>query len=257
MAAPMSNRLIVFYFGLLSYVVFLATFLYAIGFVADLYVPRSIDGPRVTSLSNGLIVDLVLLAVFAIQHSAMARPTFKRWLTQYVPQAAERSMYVLAASLALVMVFSYWQPLGGVVWVVRQPFAVAALHILCALGWLLALSSTFLIDHFDLFGLRQAWTHMRSREYQPVEFRTPGPYRLVRHPLYVGFIFAFWSTPTMTATHLLFAVAMTLYILVAIPLEERDLFASLGESYRDYRLRVPMLVPFTRRTSKRRAVPPA
>ena len=257
MAASMFNRLLVFYFGLLSYVVFLATFLYAIGFVADLYVPRSIDGPRVTSLSNGLIVDLILLAVFAIQHSAMARPRFKRWLTQYVSQAAERSMYVLAASLALVMVFAYWQPLGGVVWVVRQPVAVAALNILCALGWLLALSSTFLIDHFDLFGLRQVWTHMRSREYRSVEFRTPGPYRLVRHPLYVGFIFAFWSTPTMTATHLLFAVAMTLYILVAIPLEERDLFASLGESYRDYRVRVPMLVPFTRRTSKRRAVPPA
>lgn len=242
----MVKRSIVFLYGLVCYAVFLGTFLYAIGFVANLFVPRSIDSPPAGDFVGSLTVDLVLLLIFAVQHSVMARKGFKSWLTQFIPQPAERSTYVLAASLALIALFAHWRPLGGTVWSVEQPVAAAALNGLCVFGWLLVLVATFLINHFDLFGLRQVWLYLTSTAYRPISFRTPGPYRLVRHPLYVGFLFAFWSTPTMTAAHLLFAVATTGYILFAIQLEERDLIASLGDAYRDYRRRVPMLIPFTR-----------
>jgi protein-S-isoprenylcysteine O-methyltransferase Ste14 len=182
----------------------------------------------------------------------MARPAFKRWWTGLVAEPAERSTYVLASSLALILLFAYWRPLGGVVWSVTGSLATV-LYALCAFGWLLVLVSTFLIDHFDLFGLRQVWSHLLKRPYRHSGFRTPGPYRLVRHPLYVGWLFAFWATPTMTVTHLVFAIATTGYILIAIQLEERDLVASLGDAYRNYRLRVPMLIPFTGGKSKRGA----
>jgi methanethiol S-methyltransferase len=248
----MFKRSIVFLYGLACYAVFFGTYLYAIGFVANLFVPRSIDGPRVGDFASSLVVDLALLLGFALQHSVMARQGFKRWLTHFIPQPAERSTYVLASSLALIALFAFWRPLGGTVWTVEAPVLATVLYGLCAFGWLLVLVSTFLINHFDLFGLRQVWLHLTSSPYSPLEFRTPGPYRLVRHPLYVGWLFAFWSTPTMTAAHLLFAVVTTGYILFAIQLEERDLVASLGDAYRDYRQRVPMLIPFLRARSGRR-----
>jgi protein-S-isoprenylcysteine O-methyltransferase Ste14 len=242
----MFKRFTVFLYGVVSYVLFFATFLYAVGFIGNLLVPRTIDGPVTGDFTGSLLIDLALLLAFALQHSVMARPAFKRWWTRLIPEPAERSTYVLASSLALIALFIYWRPLGGVVWSVDSPAATAVLYALFAFGWLLVLVSTFLINHFDLFGLRQVWLYLRGIPYRPIGFRAPGPYRLVRHPLYVGWLFAFWATPTMTATHLLFAIATTGYILVAIQFEENDLIDSLGNSYREYRERVPMLIPFLR-----------
>ena len=239
----MLKRLGVFLYGVLCYVVFFATFLYAIGFVCNLYVPRSLDGPPVAPLGSSLIIDLGLLLLFALQHSVMARPAFKRWWTRLIPEPAERSTYVIASSIALIILFAFWQPLGGVVWSVTQPTAVIVLYSLCAFGWLLVLVSTFLLNHFDLFGLRQAWLYLRGAPYTHLTFSTPGPYRLVRHPLYVGWLFAFWATPDMTLTHFVFALATSGYILAAIQLEERDLVRHLGTQYSEYRKRVPMLIP--------------
>ncbi len=241
----MFKRSFVFIYGVACYAVFLVTFLYAIGFVGDFIVPRSIDSAPLGDFWNSLGVDMALLALFAVQHSGMARKGFKRWLTRFVAEPIERSTYVLASSAALIVLFAFWQPLGGVLWSVEDPLAVGVLRVLCAFGWLTVLLATFLINHFDLFGLRQVWLYATSQPYRPLEFRTPGPYRLIRHPLYFGFIVAFWATPTMTVAHLVFALATTLYILIAIQLEERDLVASLGEKYRAYRRQVPMIVPFT------------
>jgi protein-S-isoprenylcysteine O-methyltransferase Ste14 len=246
----MTQRLIVFTYGVLCYAVFLATFLYAVGFVGNVLVPTTLDGPAVGSLLSDLAVDLGLLLGFAFQHSVMARPAFKRWWTQFVPETAERSTYVLASSLALIALFAFWRPLGGEIWSVGGAGA-GALYGLCAFGWSLVLASTFMINHFDLFGLRQVWLQLRGAPYTHIGFRTPGPYKLVRHPLYVGWLFAFWATPVMTAAHLVFALATTGYILIAIQLEERDLVASLGEDYRSYRRRVPMLIPFLRPRAER------
>ncbi|MGH8713620.1 MAG: methanethiol S-methyltransferase [Casimicrobiaceae bacterium] len=242
----MLKRLLVFLYGVVCYAAFFGTILYAAGFVANLVVPRSIDSPPTGDFAASVVVDLVLLLLFAVQHSVMARHGFKRWLTRFIPEPAERSTYVLAASLALITLFAFWHPLGGTVWSVEWRPLTLALYSLCVFGWLLVLGSTFMINHFDLFGLRQVWLYLTSTAYRPIDFRTPGPYRLVRHPLYLGFLFAFWSTPTMTAAHLLFAVATTGYILIAIQLEERDLVASLGSDYLSYRRKVPMLIPFTR-----------
>jgi methanethiol S-methyltransferase len=245
----MLRRYIVFLYGSFSYFVFLATFLYTVGFVGNIFVPRSIDAPRAGDVVICLAVDFSLLLGFAIQHSIMARPGFKRRMTRLIPESAERSTYVLASSLALIALFVFWRPLGGTVWSISEPVMVELIYGLYVSGWLLLLVATFQLNHFDLFGLRQVWLHLTSNPYQPLAFKTPGLYRLVRHPLYVGWITAFWVTPIMTATHLLFAVVMTLYILVAIRLEERDLIATLGSDYRDYRRRVPMLIPFTRARS--------
>ncbi len=240
----MLRRYIVFLYGSLSYFAFLATFLYTVGFVGNIFVPRSIDAPLEGNVVTGIAVDFALLLGFAIQHSVMARPRFKRRMTRLIPESAERSTYVLASSLALIVLFVFWRPLGGTVWSVSEPVMVELIYGLYISGWLLLLVATFHLNHFDLFGLRQVWLNLTSNTYRPLTFRTPGLYRLVRHPLYVGWITAFWATPIMTATHLLFAVVMSVYILVAIRFEERDLIATLGSDYVDYRRRVPMLIPF-------------
>jgi len=239
----MLKRSLVFVYGLVSYVLFLGTYLYAIGFVGNFLVPRSIDSAADGNFAVSFVVDLALLLGFALQHSVMARPAFKRWWTRFIPEAAERSTYVLASSLALIALFAYWRPLGGVVWSVEAPVAVAVLYLLCAAGWLLVLVSTFLINHFDLFGLRQVWRNLLGQPEGAMRFTTPGPYKLVRHPLYVGWLFAFWMTPVMTTAHLLFSLATTAYILLAIQFEERDLVREHGETYEQYRRSVPMLVP--------------
>jgi protein-S-isoprenylcysteine O-methyltransferase Ste14 len=245
------KRVLIFLYGLACYAIAFVTLLYAIGFVGNLWVPKSIDSAREVPLGLALLVDGVLLAAFAIQHSVMARPAFKRWWTRIIPKAAERSTYILFASVALIVLYTFWEPIGGVVWSVQSSGGQAVLYGLYALGWALVFLSSFLINHFDLFGLRQVWLQLRGRPYTPVSFGTPVLYRVVRHPLYVGLLLAFWSTPTMTLTHLVFAIATTAYILIAIQLEEHDLVAEHPE-YAQYKKRVPMLVPFL----KRRHAPP-
>jgi protein-S-isoprenylcysteine O-methyltransferase Ste14 len=243
------NRLLVFGYGLTAYCIFFVTYLYAAGFVGNLVVPKSLDSTPTAPFGSALLIDLGLLALFAIQHSVMARPWFKRILHGVVPQAAERSTYVLASSLALILLFWQWSPLGGIVWDIQDRTGRVLMYAAFAFGWLQVLVTTFLINHFDLFGLRQVWLYLRGREYRPLHFATPGPYRLVRHPLYLGWLFAFWATPTMTVTHLLFAVMTTAYILVAIQFEEHDLVNAHPE-YTDYKRRVPMIVPIpTRRAA--------
>jgi methanethiol S-methyltransferase len=243
----MLTRILFFAYGVASYSVFLATFLYAIGFIGNFGVPRTLDGTPTEPLGKALAVNVGLLGLFAVQHSVMARKWFKDWWIRIVPKPLERSTYVLFSSLALILLFWLWLPLGGVVWSIEDPIGRIVLRVLFGFGWALVLLSTFLINHFDLFGLRQVWLYLRGRPYTTLQFGTPGPYRLVRHPLYVGWLFAFWSTPTMTLAHLLFSVATTAYILMAIQFEERDLIREHGEAYEAYRRSVPMLIPFTRR----------
>jgi len=237
------KRFLVAGYGLIAYAIFFATFLYAVGWVSNMFVPRSIDSAPTGSLGQALLVNVLLLGIFAVQHSVMARPAFKRAWTRLVPEPVERSTYVLFSSLALILMFALWQPMGGVIWSVQAPAGTLLLHALAAFGWLLVLVSTFLINHFDLFGLRQVYLYLRGREYTPLPFQTPWLYKHVRHPLYVGWFFAFWATPTMTVAHLLFALATTAYILIAIQLEEHDLVDAHGAAYEEYRRRVPMLVP--------------
>lgn len=237
------NRIASFVYGLIAYAIFLVAFLCAIGFVGNLVVPRSIDGVETRTSGQAIALDAVLLGLFAIQHSVMARPGFKRWWTRLVPPPIERSTYVLIASLLLLLLFWQWRPLGGTVWNVEAAAGRIILHALFWVGWATVLVSTFMIDHFELFGLRQVTLHLRGRTQAPVGFRTPGPYRLIRHPIMLGFIVAFWATPTMSVGHLLFSIATTAYILVAVQLEERDLLAFHGETYRRYRETTSMLLP--------------
>ncbi len=243
----MGKRIIFFVYGCASYLTFLGTFLYAIAFVGGFVVPTRLDGEATAPLGFALLVDTGLLTLFAVQHSVMARRWFKQWLTQFVSPVVERSTYVLCASVALLLLFWQWQPLGGVVWSVEHPVIRAVLWSLFALGWLQVLVTTFLIDHFDLFGLRQVWLHLLGKPYTRAQFVTPAPYRYVRHPLYLGFLLAFWMTPVMTWAHLVFAVATTAYIVLAIQFEERDLVHEHGAAYERYRRRVPMLLPLGRR----------
>ena len=244
-------RISAFIYGLVCYGIFFVTFLYAVGFVGNFVVPHSIDSVAKIPLTIALILNLSLLGIFGLQHSLMARQWFKDWWTQIVPKPVERSTYVLFSSLCLIALFYFWQPMGIRIWNVENSWAQIIFYSLFAFGWLLVLVSTFLINHFDLFGLRQVYLYLIGREYTPLHFTTPGPYKLVRHPLYVGWLFAFWATPTMTLAHLFFALVTTIYILVAIQLEERDLLKVHGEAYADYRHRVPMLIPFRRSSLKR------
>jgi protein-S-isoprenylcysteine O-methyltransferase Ste14 len=240
----MFKRISIFAYGLVCYAIFFATFLYALGFVGNFVVPATLDGPTRMATGSALLIDLGLLGIFAVQHSLMARPFFKRWWTRFIPEPAERSTYVLFSSAALIALFALWQPLGGQVWNVESTLGQALLYGTFFAGWMLVLVSTFLINHFDLFGLRQVWLQLLGKPYTHLRFGTPGPYKLIRHPLYLGWFLAFWATPTMTVTHLLFAFMTTAYILIAIQLEERDLIDALGDDYRRYRERVPMIIPF-------------
>jgi methanethiol S-methyltransferase len=237
------SRIGIFAYGIFSYLVFFAVFLYGIGFIGGFVTPTSLDGVPASSLGHALTVDLSLLAAFALQHSGMARPAFKRWWKRYVPEAAERSTYVLLSSLALVALYIFWQPIGGVVWSAPSGVARNIVIGLYLAGWLLLLYTTFLIDHFDLFGLKQVWRRLFNKTYRDPVFRTPSLYKVVRHPLYIGWLTIFWAAPVMTAAHLLFALATTAYILIAIRFEERDLVSAFGNTYIDYRARTPMLIP--------------
>jgi protein-S-isoprenylcysteine O-methyltransferase Ste14 len=244
------KRILFLLYGVISYFIFFGTILYAIGFVGNLFVPKSIDGPAAMPLAKAVLINASLLLVFALQHSIMARPAFKRWWTRFVPEPAERSTYVLIASLCLLLMMWQWQPIGGVVWVIESSLLKTILVSAYAFGWALVFISTFLINHFDLFGLRQTWLYFTGRKYTSLPFRTPLFYRFVRHPLYFGFLIAFWSTPVMTVAHLLFAMLTTGYILTAIVFEEKDLEAHFGESYVTYKQNSSKIIPFLRRNRK-------
>lgn len=237
------KRVLVFLYGVIAYAFFVGTFLYAGGFVGNFFVPKSIDSTPTAPLATALLINAALLGLFAVQHSVMARQGFKKWITRFIPKAAERSTFVMATCVCLVLMFWQWQPIGGVIWDVQNPVGRAVLYGLFAFGFALVLITTFLINHFDLFGLRQVWLYLRGKEYRPVGFVMPIVYKHVRHPLYLGFLFAFWATPTMTIAHLVFALATTGYILIAIQLEERDLVREHGDRYASYRRQVPMLIP--------------
>jgi len=240
------KRVLIFVYGVICYALTMATFAYLAGFVGNFLVPKAIDSAPQMPLKEALLINLALLAVFALQHSVMARPAFKRIWTRIIPAAAERSTYCLLSSLALILLFWQWQPLGGTIWHVQDAAGRAVLYTLYGFGWVLLVFITFLINHFDLFGLRQVYLNLRGREYKRPGFVTPMFYKYVRHPLYLGWFIIFWATPTMTAAHLVLALATTIYILVAIRFEERDLAAEHGEVYLSYRRRVPMLIPALR-----------
>jgi protein-S-isoprenylcysteine O-methyltransferase Ste14 len=233
-------------YGIVCYAVFFATFLYAIGFVGNLFVPKGIDSGEAATLAESLAVNLGLLTLFAVQHSVMARPAFKRGWTRFVPQPVERSTYVMATNVALILLFWLWRPMTTVIWNIEASPVRLLIWGMFWLGWLTVLVSTFLVNHFDLFGLRQVYLFATGRPYTPVGFRTPALHKLVRHPIMLGFIVAFWATPTMTAGHLLFSAVTTAYILVAIQLEERDLVSFHGEDYLIYKRQVRMLIPLPR-----------
>jgi protein-S-isoprenylcysteine O-methyltransferase Ste14 len=250
----MLKRIAFLLYGVACYLVFFATFLYAIGFLGNVAVPKSIDSSAETSLVRALLINLGLLGLFAVQHSVMARQWFKERWTRIVPQPVERSTYVLFSSVALLVLFRFWQPMGVVIWHANSPAVRALVTNLYAFGWALVFVSTLLIDHFDLFGLRQVYLYFRNRPYTSSKFRTPLFYKLVRHPLYLGWLIVFWSAAMMTAAHLLFALATTAYIFIAIQFEERDLVRIHGVSYQNYRKTVPMILPVRLGTATTRSM---
>ena len=247
------QRLLVLAYGVFAFAAFVATFAYAIGFIGNIVVPRSIDAAPRSGFTFALATNLGLLALFVLQHSVMARTGFKRWQARWLPPVTERSTYTLFSSLALIVLFVFWQPMGGVVWQLQSPFAGAALQALFATGWLLVLLTLYLLGPLEMFGLRQCWDHFRGRAPAPARFVVHWPYRLVRHPWYLGWLLAFWATPTMTAAHLVFALTTGAYVVIAIQFEERDL-AAADPAYSAYRRRVPALLP---RLLRRRAARPA
>lgn len=240
------KRLLVLLYGVVVYCIFAGTLLYMVGFVENIVVPKSIDGEPQAPLGVALLTNACLLSLFALQHSIMARPAFKRWWTQYVPEPVERSTFVLFTCICLVTMVYFWQPLGGIVWAVENDVLAGVLTGVSLLGFGIVLIATFMINHFDLFGLRQVWLYFQGKPYTNVKFRLPLFYKYVRHPLYLGFLIAFWAAPVMTFTHLFFAVMTTGYILTAIQFEERDLITLYGDNYRKYKKWAPMLIPFTK-----------
>jgi len=243
-AASRFSRVLAFLYGFAAYAAFVVTILYAIGFVMGLPVPKDIDTGQQTSLLEALVVDIALMSLFAVQHSVMARKPFKAWWTQFVPKSIERSTYVLLASLCLMLLFWQWRPMPAIVWRIDDPDVAATVATLSLIGWVIVFTSTFMINHFELFGLHQVTNNLAGREMPKLRFRTPLLYNFVRHPIYLGFIIAFWAAPTMTVGHLLFAAVTTAYIFVGIWLEERDLIDIFGDEYRRYRQRVSMLLPW-------------
>ena len=239
----MLTRLLALLYGSACYIVFLAVATYAAGFVVGLYTPTALDGVPNRPLPQALLVDVGLLVAFALQHSGMARQGFKRWWTSIVPEWAERSTYVLFSSLAMIVLFICWEPIGGVIWSGATGVVYAAVIGLYLVGWVVLLYATFLIDHFELFGLAQTWRRVTGVAPAAPRFHTPGLYRHVRHPIYLGWLLIFWAAPTMTVAHLVFALGTTAYMLFAIRLEERDLVATFGSRYLEYRRRTPMLIP--------------
>ena len=243
------GKLFAFLYGIVAYLIFAVVIIYSLGFVSGLVVPKTIDSGSAGPLVESIIINLVLMTIFALQHSVMARPQFKKWWTRIVPQPVERSTYVLFASLALALVFWQWRPIPGVVWEVKEPTIAASLLYLGVFGWVLVFISTFMINHFELFGLHQVANNLTGKPMPALKFKTPMLYKVVRHPIYLGFIIFVWATPVMTAGHFLFAAVVTAYIFVGIALEEHDLIAAFGDEYRRYRQRVAMIVPFIGRSS--------
>jgi len=247
-SATRISKIIAFLYGIVAYAAFFVTILYAIGFIMGVGVPKDINTGTVTSTAKALVVNLILMSVFAIQHSVMARRSFKQWWTQYVPKPVERSTYVLLSSLTLMLLFWQWRPMPAIVWRIEDPDTAVTIVTISFVGWVVVFTSTFLINHFELFGLHQVTANLAGREIPPPRFRTPLFYNFVRHPLYLGFIIAFWATPEMTVGHLLFAIVTTGYIFVGIFLEERDLTELFGENYRQYKRKVSMLIPWRKST---------
>lgn len=241
------SRYLAIGYGAVAYLLFLVSFVYAIGFVGNIFVPRSVDRAISAPGWEAVLIDVVLLGVFALQHSVMARPAFKRWWTRWVPASIERSTYVVLSSAALLLLYWQWRTLPTIVWDVKLPAVRAALWVLFGIGWATVFFASFMVSHLDLFGLRQVYLAWQGKPYRDLDFRVQYLYRLVRHPLMLGFLIAFWAAPTMTVGHLLFSVATTGYILIALQLEEHDLIASLGDQYRAYRGEVPALLPWPRR----------
>jgi len=245
------SRYLIFAYGVASYLIFLGVFAYSIAFLGNLYIPNSIDADPTGPVWKAVLINLALLAGFAVQHSLMARPAFKRWWTRIIPPAAERSTYILFSNFAMIALFLWWQPIGGVIWDISDQPARSIILAVYFIGWAVLFYATCLLNHFELFGLRQIWHHLRGETLPQAQFRQPGLYKHVRHPIYVGWLIIFWATPTMTIAHLLFAVMTTAYILIAVQLEERDLINELGDDYRAYRRRVPMIIPFIKLNRKR------
>ena len=230
-------------YGIVCYVITVIAFIYFACFVSNTFIPQALDAPRMVSLPRAIATDLILLGIFALQHSGMARQGFKQWWTKIIPQPIERSTYILFSSCCLFLFVFCWQPLGGIVWQIQNPVLIMSLHILAVMGGLMAASATFLTNHFDLFGLRQVYLYWQNKDYTTLEFKTPALYHFIRHPIYTGTLMILWSTATMTISHLLLAMGLTIYILGAIPLEEKDLVECYGQDYKEYQTRVPMLFP--------------
>ena len=243
------GRIISFVYGVLAHLGFLVAFLYLIGFLGNFVVPKSIDSGQAGPVGQALLINVILIAIFGIPHSVMARPGFKQWWTKVVPQHIERSTYVMQGNLLVALLMWQWQPMVGVIWNVEHPVGASVLWGLFGIGWVMIVLTSFVINHFDLFGLRQVYLHLRGMEYTPLEFKAKWIYKYIRHPLMLGWIIAFWATPQMSAGHLVFAVGTTIYILIGIQFEERDLVKSHGEDYENYRLKVSMLLPFKKKSN--------